>query len=321
MAGVQTTTQQRRNYAPACKPKGSLFIPAYQARDFIFKRHQYRCNKSYTGCYSCRPITGGTEDSLHAFGPGDRFVHWDGTPCGATALAEDVNAAQNPYGPRLVTDRTEAMQREIDAIRTKSGAKVWGWGGYYRNNKDAMHDEIVCTLQDLMSGIDWSTVAGWEDSEEEDMPQAWIIKGHVGPEWWVCTAINKRYIDHPEHAKLLHTAGMAVGSNPEGHPFVWGQHEIDRIPTLVTEQWLWKLTLDSVARDKATKDEIIKAVVDANSIGFFSDAQLEKVIEAVTKELEDVKGLDPETQKKLKSLTPEAIAKAVVEEIASQEDK
>ena len=42
---------------------------------------------------------------------------------------------------------------------------MWGWGGYYSNNKDAMHDEVVCTPVQLASGIDWTTVAGHEQAE------------------------------------------------------------------------------------------------------------------------------------------------------------
>lgn len=157
---VETTPQQRANWAPGCKHKGAAFIEAYRAKDAVFKAHGYPHNRSYTGCYACRKITGGTGLSLHAFGPGDAFTHWCGTRIPATALAEDVNASQNPYGPRLVTDRPIEMVRDMLAIRTNSGHQVWGWGGNYSRNKDGMHDELVCTPAQLATGINWATVAG-----------------------------------------------------------------------------------------------------------------------------------------------------------------
>lgn len=164
---VQSTTQQRTNWAPPCKPKGDVFLDAYRAKDMVFQAHSYPHNRSYTGCHACRKITGGSGYSLHAFGPGTAFTHWCGTRVSNTALAEDVNASQNPYGPRLVTDRPRAMVDDMLAIRTNSGHQVWAWGGYYRNNKDGMHDEIVCTPAQLATGIDWTTVRG--ATEEDDM--------------------------------------------------------------------------------------------------------------------------------------------------------
>lgn len=161
MSGVQSTTQQRVNYAPACKLHGLDFLEAYQAKDAVFKVWSYPTDRSWTGCFACRAITGGTNYSLHAYRDDTKgFRHWDGTLVQPLALAEDVNAAQNPYGKRLVTDRPRGMVDDLLAIRTKSGARVFGWGGYYSGNKDAMHDDIVCIPADLASGIDWNTVRG-----------------------------------------------------------------------------------------------------------------------------------------------------------------
>lgn len=54
------------------------------------------------------------------------------------------------------------MVQAIEAIRTNSGAVLWRWGGRYRNNKDAMHYEIVCSEASLRSGINWNTVPGYK---------------------------------------------------------------------------------------------------------------------------------------------------------------
>lgn len=45
------------------------------------------------------------------------------------------------------------MVADITAIRTRTGRQVWRWGGHYATNKDAMHFEIVCTPEDLATGI------------------------------------------------------------------------------------------------------------------------------------------------------------------------
>ncbi len=99
---------------------------------------------------NCRPITGGTKLSLHAFG-----------------IAADISWRTNPYGRVLITDMPRAMVEAIEAIRTKSGHRVFRWGGDWNDNNvqddkpyDAMHFEIVASKTEMSSGIDWGTVAG-----------------------------------------------------------------------------------------------------------------------------------------------------------------
>lgn len=147
-----STAQLRKAWAPAKKNRGSTFIPAYRALDDVLRRWHFDGGIGDTGAYNPRPITGGTDWSLHAFGPGDRFTFWFG-PTVTTALAVDIDWQNNPYGPRLVTNMPRGMVDEIKAIRTNNGKQVWGWGGDYSKNKDAMHFEIVCTPADLATGI------------------------------------------------------------------------------------------------------------------------------------------------------------------------
>lgn len=78
----------------------------------------------------------------------------------AIAIAVDINWQSNPYGSRLVTDMPRNMIEDILAIRTRNGKQVWGWGGNYRRNKDAMHLELVCSPADLATGIDPASVRG-----------------------------------------------------------------------------------------------------------------------------------------------------------------
>jgi hypothetical protein len=147
-----STAQLRKAWGPPKKARGATFIPAYQALDDVFRRWEFDAGEGDTGAYNPRPITGGTDWSLHAYGPGDQFSFWWGLKV-TTALAVDVDWNNNPYGPRLITNMPRKMVDEIEAIRTVNGKQVWSWGGDYTGSKDAMHFEIVCTPADLATGI------------------------------------------------------------------------------------------------------------------------------------------------------------------------
>jgi hypothetical protein len=150
---VAPSTQFLRNaWAPACSGKGGVFIPAYRALDECLRRWRYAPRRADTGAYNCRRITGGSGYSLHSYGPGDRFRFWNGVTI-PTALAVDINWLTNPYGRRLRTDMPPGMVTAIEAIRTIDGVQVWRWGGRYRENKDAMHFEIICSPRELARGI------------------------------------------------------------------------------------------------------------------------------------------------------------------------
>lgn len=98
-----------------------------------------------TGAFNCRPIASSGLPSLHSYG-----------------IALDINWQTNPFQRKLKTDMPREMVNAILAIRTNNGRQVWGWGGNYSGNKDAMHYEIVCSPRDLATGINWSTVKGRE---------------------------------------------------------------------------------------------------------------------------------------------------------------
>lgn len=149
---ILDTQQLRVAWHPPKQSKGNIFLPAYQALDDVFRRWHFDAGKGDTGAYNPRPITGGTGWSLHAYGPGNKFTFWFGVTV-VTALAVDVDWQNNPYGPVLHTNMPRGMIDEIKAIRTNNGRQVWGWGGDYRSNKDAMHFEIVCSPFDLFTGI------------------------------------------------------------------------------------------------------------------------------------------------------------------------
>lgn len=120
---------------------------AREAFDALFDTmaaHRYPVRPDTTGTYNCRPVTGGSVLSSHAFG-----------------IAVDVNWDTNPYSrERLVTDMPRPMIDSILAIRTVEEVSVWRWGGDWDGRPDtphsvydAMHFEIVATPEQLRAGI------------------------------------------------------------------------------------------------------------------------------------------------------------------------
>lgn len=152
---MRNTQELRVVWAPACRPQLKRFIlhsgapvsidyrteESFKALDSIMRLYNYIPRAGETWGYNCRKITGGSGYSLHAYG-----------------ITIDYNSLANPYGKRLVTDMPRSMVEAILAIRTNKGDLVFGWGGNYRNNKDAMHYEIVASPVELAAGINWNTV-------------------------------------------------------------------------------------------------------------------------------------------------------------------
>lgn len=114
------------------------------------------------GTQNCRPITGGRELSLHAYG---------------IAVDFDPFGYGNPYyakgtwkGARFSWNETKFTPSQIDAvekIRTVGNKQVWRWGGRWLLSKDYMHFEIDVPPKDLDEkqggGINWHTVLGLGD--------------------------------------------------------------------------------------------------------------------------------------------------------------
>lgn len=156
---VLSTGQLRQVYDPPCKSLERHMEVAYEGLDAWLRRFQYGPRQQDTGSANCRKITGGTGWSLHAFFDNGKFVFWTGVVV-TMALAVDINWQSNPYGPKLITNMPREMVTAILGIRTNNGKQVWGWGGYYSGNKDAMHYEIVCSPADLATGLNPATLPG-----------------------------------------------------------------------------------------------------------------------------------------------------------------
>ena len=200
-----STSQLRKAWGPPKKARGATFIPAYRALDDVFRRWGFDAGDGDTGAYNPRPITGGTDWSLHAYGPGDQYTFWWGSKV-TTALAVDVDWNNNPYGPRLITNMPRKMIDEIEAIRTVNGKQVWSWGGDYTGSKDAMHFEIVCTPADLATGIAGGTTPApappaqtkpdTPAPSEEDYVKIYALNYDAGRpvEYWLGTADRRRVL-------------------------------------------------------------------------------------------------------------------------------
>lgn len=132
----------------------------------VLSHHGYEVRPGDTDSYNCREITGGAGKSLHSYG-----------------IALDVNWTTNPYidhtgkrpvtfsdgrsqGERAVdvkrrladTDMTPSMIEDVRGIRTKSGLRVFEWGGDWASVKDCMHFEIDLSPDELAVGIDLASV-------------------------------------------------------------------------------------------------------------------------------------------------------------------
>lgn len=253
---VLSTSQLRSAYAPSCTQQNRSMELAYQALDRWLEYFKYKPRSGDTGAYNCRPITGGTGDSLHAFRDDGVFVFFTGVMV-TMALAVDINWLSNPYGPRLVTDMSREMVDAILAVRTNSGEQVWGWGGYYSGNKDAMHYEIVCSPSALRTGINPKTLPG-------STPAAPVIKesdlstidtyAHadgsvralvIGPDHvvyhYVGTVEPKSLLlagGTPLPGKWKSVSGVVFGGGSE---LIWGQGMDDKIYMVIwyksTSQW------------------------------------------------------------------------------------
>ena len=156
---MRSTAELRILWAPACTAPFArlnlygegvvtvdvLTVDAVKALNAVLIDWDYRTRRADTGAYNCRPITGGTNYSLHAYG-----------------IAVDLNWSTNPYGHHLITDMAIGMIEAIEGIRTAGGVQVWRWGGRYSNNKDAMHFEVVASPAELARGIQSQTTTNTE---------------------------------------------------------------------------------------------------------------------------------------------------------------
>lgn len=121
-------------------------VAVWVAVEAIMAAYGYGIRKVDTGAYACRPITGGSNYSLHAY-----------------LIAVDFNWQTNPYGKRLITDMPPVMVAEIKALRTKGGHPVLRWGGDYNSVKDAMHFEVVASAAELAEGLAFTAPVTEED--------------------------------------------------------------------------------------------------------------------------------------------------------------
>lgn len=141
---------------------------AWGALQSVLQHHGYDVRPGDTDSYNCREITGGSGRSLHSYGIA-LDVNWTTNPYldhsgerpvtfsnAATQQARAIDVKQH----RADTDMTPAMIADVRAIKTRSGQRVFEWGGDWRTVKDSMHFEIDLSPAELAEGIDPASVAG-----------------------------------------------------------------------------------------------------------------------------------------------------------------
>lgn len=119
---------------------GKLFAARFPIRrmrlvDVYFGDDDLSMAANNTSAFNCRPVTGGTAWSQHAYG-------W----------AIDINPIQNPYvtsgGTVLPPAGAPYVNRSLRAkgmihagdVVVKAFASIgWGWGGYWSGTRDYMH--------------------------------------------------------------------------------------------------------------------------------------------------------------------------------------
>jgi len=178
---AQSTSEQRVAWkAYECETDKMLTIPfgpdrirvapptvdAWRALEAVLQSHDYQIRPSDTDSYNCRQITGGTGRSLHSFGIA-LDVNWTTNPYRQTPDKRKVRFSDKPtQAERAIdvkqqkadTDMTPQMIDDVLAIKTRTGSRVFEWGGNWTTVKDPMHFELDVTPADLEGGIDWTSV-------------------------------------------------------------------------------------------------------------------------------------------------------------------
>ena len=144
---------------------------AWRALAQVMLFHGYYIRPPDTDSYNCRNITGGTGLSLHAYGIA-LDVNWGSNPYRRTPSRRGVRFSSQPTqhlralevkGDLADTDMTPHMIRDILAIETTGGNRVFEWGGSWLTTKDSMHFQLDVTPDELAAGINWESVRQQEE--------------------------------------------------------------------------------------------------------------------------------------------------------------
>lgn len=184
---TRSTTELRQLWSQyECKPNAMVRIDfgpdnilvapptaeAFKALATVLLSHGYKIRVGDTDSYNCRTITGGAGRSLHSYGIA-LDINWNTNPYSDhpgvrdpkfSNKATQEERALDVKSGAADTDMTEAMIADALAITTRTGKRVFEWGGNWQSVKDAMHFEIDLSPSELAEGIDWSTVRGHQEA-------------------------------------------------------------------------------------------------------------------------------------------------------------
>lgn len=146
---------------------------AWAALAAVLRHHRYDIRTTDTDSYNCRDIKGTDQKSLHSYGIA-LDINWNTNPFLRTPdkrkvrYSSQATQAERGEDVRLGaadTDMTPELIADALAIRTKGGQRVFEWGGSWESVKDSMHFEIDVSPEELATGIDTATVAGWDEPD------------------------------------------------------------------------------------------------------------------------------------------------------------
>ncbi len=152
--------------------------PAWEALAAVLRHHRYDI-RTTDDSFNCRNIKGTKQKSLHSYGIA-LDINWNTNPFLRTPDKRKVRfsnqATQTERGEEVRlgaadTDMTLELIADALAIRTKGGQRVLEWGGSWESVKDSMHFEIGASPEELTTGIDTATVAGWDEPEAGPSPR------------------------------------------------------------------------------------------------------------------------------------------------------
>jgi len=143
----------------------------------VMAHHGYAIRTTDTDSYNCREAKGANGRSLHSFGIA-LDVNWKTNPWrdhgGERAPRFSAKATQDERAEDVRrgladTDMTKAMIDDVLAVRTRKNVRVFEWGGNWKSVKDAMHFELDLSPDELAEGIDWGSVKGWQEPDEDSL--------------------------------------------------------------------------------------------------------------------------------------------------------
>lgn len=125
-------------------PRSSLTAWRLVAKAFVGQQYNVLSCGAYAG--KDRKISGTNIYSAHAWG-----LAMDVNPF---SLGNSCcNESWSSWYARPNSPAFYAAIQQITRLKTGNGARIFGWGGFWKTKKDYMHIEIICTKAEIQTGV------------------------------------------------------------------------------------------------------------------------------------------------------------------------